>query len=1142
MATNIQAPSFIRAALAGARPIELTFGDISDTNILETTSSFYYDPPGSPLRSTQQLNVDWSRFDRHTFFSSAAAKVNVAFDQIINGYPFDGTRAEIEAFFEKLTGFDKWVFDNVPKYRGELHFSGTQVGEDTNGTLGTFITVNDYAGGLFPEISKTKTGENTLDPKGGSLSIEMQAFIPAQANDVQIICQKCTDKNHGFWLALESNVGSTSTVLHFIINSGSNFAEAKVDVEKGRFNHLMCVYDTTYSPHQMFAYANGNVGAPNNNVTGVDLGPLGIESAQLIIGSGSAVGTGAGGGSVVPMQTFSGTLDELRIFHSARTPKQYELYAQKAIYAQPDLRLYYRFNEPPPPLAPGVSTIDNIVLDSSGRSLHALISNFTASLRQDASTDTANPMVYEKLSSAPVLFPAYPPLVALNQRLLTSGSDYDLANPNLITRLVPQHYLLEGQLFDGQDSVEGSLSTEGVSGTGIPGSGQVGSTQLILAFLYVWARFFDEIKLYIDAFGNLHHVDYDQNETVPDNFLLQLLQRQGFAMPPAMFNDASIEQYVDAENIGFDISTGEQPLRYVQNQLLRRILINMPDVIRSKGTLHSVKSFFRAMGIDPDNSVRMREFGGPTSRSLRDAREQKRSVISNITMLETGSLITSPYLSSSRIEPGYPDVSGAPAFDALLTSGSWTYEASVKYTPNQVNTLLSSTQSLGRLCVTGSNASLGGILANVVATDGLISLHARPGAAAAAPYLRLQLPASIYDGNTWHVSFGCQRGDSLGTPLSSSYFLRAAYATAGQITEQVTTSSFFFENEGGGPNALRKLDASLNHSGAYVAIGGGGPQPQTGAAAGFRYLNNTGIVDPSAFAVGFGGAVSGVRFWSKALTVDEWSEHVRNPKSTGVETPLTNWDYVTRESGSFERLRFDTVSRQDITSADANGRITLVDFSGMGLHASGSGFTTSSVVITGDLIDHSYISPYFDEASSNDKIRVRGFLSQDLVDATPWAQVAPVYETPRSEQPNDDTRFVVEFSLVDALNRDIVAIFSTLDSIDNALGAPELVFSPDYPDIARLRDIYFNRLTGRLNFKAFFEFFRWFDAAVGNFVQQLLPRKADFKGTDFVVESHMLERGKVEYLSSDIYLQEGDRTHIDNNLFLQQIAGSLRKW
>jgi hypothetical protein len=121
-------------------------------------------------------------------------------------------------------------------------------------------------------------------------------------------------------------------------------------------------------------------------------------------------------------------------------------------------------------------------------------------------------------------------------------------------------------------------------------------------------------------------------------------------------------------------------------------------------------------------------------------------------------------------------------------------------------------------------------------------------------------------------------------------------------------------------------------------------------------------------------------------------------------------------------------------------------------------------------------------------------------------------------------------------------MFSTLDSIDNAIGAPELVFSPDYPDMERLRNVYFNRIREKLNFKEFFEFFRWFDTSIGTFIEQLIPRKTNFKGTNFVIESHMLERHKLEYFHNEIYLGDSDRSRIKDVLLLQQIAGSCKKY
>jgi hypothetical protein len=183
----------MKSAAGSARHVQLNYSDlnISETNIRDS-GSFKYEPLDYPLKSTQQLNVDWSKFENHTFFSSAEVKVNEAFNNIINSFPFDGTKQEVEAFLERLTGFEKWVFDNFPMWSGALHFSGTQVGENpSNGylaNLGTWISVKDKSGFLYPELSKNSLGSTIITPDPEkSFTIEAQLFLPKTTNDTQVI-------------------------------------------------------------------------------------------------------------------------------------------------------------------------------------------------------------------------------------------------------------------------------------------------------------------------------------------------------------------------------------------------------------------------------------------------------------------------------------------------------------------------------------------------------------------------------------------------------------------------------------------------------------------------------------------------------------------------------------------------------------------------------------------------------------------------------------------------------------------------------------------------------------------------------------------------------------------------------------------
>mgnify|MGYP007071561433 CR=1 FL=1 len=1128
----------IKSLLEANRLVQMTGQDRVDTNV-QSSSSFFYDPPALGLKSTQQLNVDWSKFENHTFFNSAEVNVNVVFDQIINNFPFDGTRKEHELFFERLTGFEKWVYDQFPKNSGFLLFSGTQPNEDTNGTLGTFISVTDYAGGPVQTLSKNKSGKSVLDPTLGSFTIEMHLFLADKANSMQVICQKLSDPTHGFSSFIKPTSNVNNCEIAFAIVSGSVSLITSATLDKGKFNHVCLVHDKKNAKNKSSIIVNGNVLSETEK--SINFGLLGIEATTFYIGSGSQLDIN--GSTLTPTQTLSGALDEFRFFHKARTIEQINTFAKKSIYSIPELKLYYKFNEPNGWFSSDENdSINRIVLDSSGNSLHSYISeqSYHPSLR---GTILENPLTLEKQSLCPVLFPGFDEVYALNSKLLHSASVYDQANPNLITRLIPSHYFVDGRQYEGLDSDNGTINRE------ITEDGKLGTTQLMLSFLYVWAKFFDELKLYIDAFSDLNFVDYNAKKSIPDHFLPVLMKQFGFDAPP-FFLDSSIEQYIDGENIQPVISSDEQSLQFVQNQIMRRVLTNITEIVKSKGTQHSVKAFMRTVGIDPDNSFRIREFGGPTKRQLEHARESR--LVSGRFLDFTGNgKLTSPYLSSSRAEVGFPAPSGQfnkgistnyhgisnNRSDGLYTSGSWTYEAIYRFPVGRQ--LSGLTQSLVQMFVKNSN-NVDNLVMNVVAVTGSSTgVKAYFGVCNQPNVSPLELSidsVDVFDGKPWNVVVGRTRNDAINSAVSSSYFLTVGNQQAGEITNITSVQSFWNEtgNVDVSHNVLQNV-TNDNVFGPTLKIGSSSLSISTGS-----FLNsvNTSLTSKT---TNFNGQVSKVRFWTKDLSITEIKEHIRNFQSLGVNDPTKNFNFETVRSGSWERLRCDLSMDQQELITDSNGFLKIFDFSQNNCHFSGS-FVSNTNVFKNSSFSQNSISPVFDEAATNEKVRIRSFQDYELAKDTPWAEIAPVYQIRPSEAPTDDTRFAIEFSIIDALNRDIILIFSTLDSLENALGNPELVFSQDYPTLETLREIYFKRLTDKINIKSFFDFFRWFDTSIGGFIEQLIPRKTKFYGTNFVIESHMLERPKFEHNYSDIYLVESDRHHQRDTLLVQQIVGTCVRY
>lgn len=1085
------------------------------------TGSFRYDQVGEALKSTQELNIDYSKWENHTFFNSAVAKTNVAFSKIINDYPFDGTLAEIQQFEDSLTGFEKYILGLFPKYQGFLSF----VTANNN-----YIEVKDATGINFPDNSRNSEGKSILNPDTSSFSFEMQLYPAAVANGNQVIVQKRESDNSGITIGLLSDGSTTSCNVKFIVSrQADQFLSASANIEKGQFNHLYFEY-------------NANPESSGTLKIYKDLDLVGQSSEQLIFNdlsfsnSSLFIGTGQTQRDFIPSETFSGSIDEFRFFH--KTIGEYELdyNSKKEIYAQDGLKLYFKFNEPT-----GSFTSNDVVLDSSGNSLHSYIENFNISQRNPLGVD--NPMVAEDIQRCVTLFSDYPDTITLNQSILDDATSYDFDNPNLITKLIPAHYLREGLISQGFTDEDGTIGNT-VSGEGIPGTAVIGSPQIITAMLLVYAKFFDELKIFIDQFSNLVHVDYDSDVSISDKLLPFLAKYYGFELP-SFFKTATGEQFYEGRNISKNNEKSQQNLSYVRNQIWRRILVNMRSIMKERGTNASVRSLLLASGIIPDNFFTIREYGGPKKNFLIGRREIKTEVS---TMLDfSGSLTTAAstfdyqgfpdnkphiigsYLSGSRDEVGYPPIKGTfvpkPGLphgvsnnpdDGLFTSGSFTLEGIYKYTPQQPFYV---SESLMRLHTTGSTtASRHLVITNLVAVSGStndqigLKLYCQPTGSAPGidPAISLFLTGvNIFDGNKWNIGFGRRRNDEINA-ISSSYFLRC-----GRVVDQDTIlyyqTSSYFNDRSTDDNIFQFELPTDNSNGAFIVIGSQSIDISTISSFGLNRTSND-----TAKVTDFSGKVAQIRMWSKYLDDVEFKEHIRNYKSLGVQNPLINFSFDTVTTGTFERLRLDASSDQSITVTDTQGRIDILDFSQNNLFFAGSGFESEKTVIKPETFNYTNLAPNFDQSVTYNKVRVRSLQSPTEYDV-PTARVAPVYDIIRSDLPEDDRRFTIEYSAVKALNEDIIRLMTDLDFFNDALGKPSYMYDDYYPDIEQFRKIYFNRLTGKLNYTVFFDIFKWFDTSFTDLISSLMPKKAQFNGVNFVIESHMLERHRLKYLTDQQY-------------------------
>jgi hypothetical protein len=268
---------------------------------------------------------------------------------------------------------------------------------------------------------------------------------------------------------------------------------------------------------------------------------------------------------------------------------------------------------------------------------------------------------------------------------------------------------------------------------------------------------------------------------------------------------------------------------------------------------------------------------------------------------------------------------------------------------------------------------------------------------------------------------------------------------------------------------------------------------------------------------------------------------VINHESLGVKNPLLNFNFVTKESGSYERLRLDVSMDQDNKISDAFGNIRFIDFSQNELHITGENFSPNSIVIDNEDVIFSSLNPKYDERSVDNKVRIRSW--EDYNNLSMFGgHIAPIIEVPRYEQTVDDNRFGIEISIVQGLNEDIIKMFSDFSPIDLAIGEPSNMFDDSYSTFEQLRNVYFNRLIDIPQYTNIITFSRWFDSSIGKIIEQFIPLNTRFLGVNLVVESHMLERHKMKYHWGDIYLGPNDRENLRGNLELASLETSIRRF
>lgn len=126
-------------------------------------------------------------------------------------------------------------------------------------------------------------------------------------------------------------------------------------------------------------------------------------------------------------------------------------------------------------------------------------------------------------------------------------------------------------------------------------------TQIYRKLVSSYAKQFDEIKQFIDNIAYAHSLNYNDQESVPEKFLVKLSNLLGWKLSSS-FSDIDLFEYLADED-----NPDQNSFAYYNVEIWKRILININWLYKKKGTRDALQFIFKLLGA-PECLVVFNEF------------------------------------------------------------------------------------------------------------------------------------------------------------------------------------------------------------------------------------------------------------------------------------------------------------------------------------------------------------------------------------------------------------------------------------------------------------------------------------------------------------------------------------------------------
>jgi hypothetical protein len=629
-------------------------------------------------------------------------------------------------------------------------------------------------------------------------------------------------------------------------------------------------------------------------------------------------------------------------------------------------------------------------------------------------------------------------------------------------------------------------------------------------FVNMIGHHFDILYTYIDALTKTYKPEEHPKLGLGKEVLYNVAESLGWKLTNGKQATALWQYALGTNESGVYASTGSlfsKSDEDITTEVWRRIVNNLPFLLKTRGTARSIKALMNAYGI-PQTLLSIREYGGP------------KIVDSVPTLIEDRFAYAVEFNGSSSLRYDTDYVSSS-----LLGSTFSNVTASIPPNTREFRFRPAVKQSM-------TLASTGFKLAGTTYYGAYIGLQYTGSYSGSDSYGRIVYshldnagdPISatttwlpLYDGDYWNLRWywtTLRPTKDLeyynNTQNTSSIYRIQVQKASDYITGRIAASASLAVT----PTlpTLHYIAWGVN-SGSYDttfylgSIPTGSISDQLGSVLG-------GVTGSIRNLYGFSGSMQEFREWMEVLDQSTFDEHTLNPTSYASSiSPTSSYYTLVRHYPLGSDLKAYNLSINGTIISSSHPQNTIKDFSdpfnddSNNTNIYGYNFTTPPDLERGNFttIEETYYIQGVSIGGSlprSEKIR--------LEDNYLIKQLSPTNTAERSSfdyAPLDSNRLGLFYSQADQINKDIFNQIGDV-SLDDYIGNPEDEFEFEYNQLNFFSKEYWKKFSDRNDINAYIRIFSQFDFSLFNQIKQLLPERVDAV-MGLLVEPHALERVKV---------------------------------